>query len=267
MPSFHDIQGFIIDMDGVIWRGHEILPGVREFFKLLQSNDLPFLVATNNSTAIPEIISKRFAEFGIKLDPNHVVTSSNATAQFVERNFPDIRRVYCIGEEGLQGALTSKGYHLTASANDAQAVIVGFDRHVNWSKLEEATLAIVGGAHFIGTNPDPSIPTERGVAPGSGAILAALQVATNVEPLIVGKPGPYIYLMAMERVQIEAHQTFIVGDRLETDIAGGIQAGMPTCLVLTGVTRREDLQSSPIQPDWVFNNLTEITAKLRKDRL
>jgi 4-nitrophenyl phosphatase len=267
MTTFKDIRAFIVDMDGVIWRGKKILPGVRGFFRLLETHNLPFLVATNNSTVIPEQISSKFAKLDIHLKPEQVVTSSSATARFIGRTYPEIKRVYCIGEEGLQRALTSQGFGLTEGADEAQAVVVGFDYQINWSKLEEATLAIVNGAHFIGTNPDPSIPTERGLAPGNGAILAALRAATNVDPCIVGKPEPHLYRMATEWIQTEPHQTLVIGDRLETDIAGGIRAGMPTCLVLTGVSRREDLEASAVQPDWVFNNLTEIAAKLRRERL
>lgn len=266
MPSLKDIHAFIVDMDGVIWRGKRTLPGVQAFFQLLEENNLPFLVATNNSTAIPERISEKFAELHIDLDPEQIVTSSSATAQFIGQTFPEIERIYCIGEQGLQRELHAMGFQLTAGADDAQAVVVGFDHHINWSKLEEATLAILDGALFIGTNPDPSIPTERGIAPGNGAVLAALRAATKVDPHIVGKPEPHIYLMATERIQAQPQRTLVIGDRLETDIAGGRRAGMPTCLMLTGVSRKEDLETSSIQPDWVFSDLTELTAKLREER-
>lgn len=266
MPTLKDIRGVIIDMDGVIWRGREILPGVSEFFELLQSLDLRFIVATNNSTVVPERVTHRFAEIGIVVEPEQVLTSSVATTQYMLETWPDLHYAFCIGEDGLRGALQSAGYQLTKGADGAHAVVVGFDHDVNWSKLEEATLAIVSGARFIGTNPDPSIPTERGLAPGNGAILAALKAATQVEPTVIGKPEPHIYLLAMERMHIDPELTLVLGDRLETDILGGQNAGMRTSLVLTGVTRRDDLDASSIKPDWVFEDLPHATRRLAEAR-
>ena len=163
--------------------------------------------------------------------------------------------MYVIGEHTLHKTLSRAGYDIRSLSAGVRAVVVGIDRQVDWSKLTEASLAIRAGAMFVGTNPDPSFPTERGLAPGNGAILAALQTTTGVKPVIIGKPEPYLFRQALARLGTPPEATLVLGDRLETDILGGKQAGMPTGLLLTGVTRQEDLAGATIQPDYVFEDL------------
>lgn len=167
-----------------------------------------------------------------------------------------------IGEDGLEHALTQSGFNLVDGAESAQAVVVGMDRSVTYDKLAEATLAIRNGAAFVGTNPDRTFPTPRGLVPGNGSLLAALQAATDQAPIIVGKPERRYFELALEKLGSRAETTLMLGDRLDTDIQGAQNAGLNTCLVLTGVTDRATLAQSSLKPTWVFSGLMELTAAL-----
>jgi 4-nitrophenyl phosphatase len=167
-----------------------------------------------------------------------------------------------IGEDALREALIKSDFSLVENPDEAQAVLVGFDRQCTWNKIAKAALAIQRGAKFIGTNPDVSFPIENGEVPGAGAILAALRESCGIQPTIIGKPEPHLYRLALERLQVSAEQSLAVGDRLETDILGGRRAGMKTALVLTGITQPEDLEDSPIQPDYIFNDLPQLCREL-----
>jgi 4-nitrophenyl phosphatase len=170
--------------------------------------------------------------------------------------------VYVIGEEPLQDILKLDGFEIADSSSGAEAVVVGLDRSVGWPQMAEAAFAIQEGAAFIGTNPDKSLPIERGFAPGNGAILAALEATTGVSPVVIGKPEPHLYLQAQERLGSPVENILAVGDRLETDILGGQGVGMPTALLLTGVTSRTMLESSDIQPNYIFDNLGHLSKAL-----
>ena len=255
MTDLHAIRAVISDMDGVLWRGETLLPGVAEFFGGLRRRQIPFVLATNNATATFPEIARRLKSVGLDLRKEETLTSANAAASFLRHQLPAGASVLAVGEDGLTTALTRAGFHLVKHAAGAQAVVAGLDRHVTWQKLTEAALAIRAGAMFVATNLDATFPSERGLVPGAGALIAVLETATGCHPLLIGKPEPLLFLEAVEILQSPAQATLVIGDRIETDILGGQRAGMPTALVLTGVTTREILAASSYQPDWVFDNL------------
>jgi 4-nitrophenyl phosphatase len=265
MPELHTIRGFVIDMDGVLWRGEELLPGIAEFFAFLQSRRLPFVIATNNATAGAGNVCQRLASAGAHIKPEAVFTSGQAAASILARQLAPGTPVLPVGERALRSALRAEGLRVTTRAAIAQAVVVGLDRRFSYKVLSEATLAIRAGAAFVATNEDATFPTERGLLPGAGALVASLATSTGVRPAVVGKPEPHLFLEALRRLSTAPEQTLVIGDRPETDILGGQRAGMRTALLLTGVTPRESLHRLPWQPDWVFDGLPQLTRALRGD--
>lgn len=264
MRKLADIKGLIIDLDGVLWRGRTFLEGVPEFFLFLRTNSMPFLLVTNNSTVTPKSVVDRMDGAGVQIDPDEVLTSSQATAAYLRQKFPSGTAIYAIGEDALKGALSAAGFRLHDSADGVHAVVMGFDREISWAKMTEASIAIQSGAHFVATNPDLSFPIERGQAPGAGAFIKAVQLATNVEPLIIGKPEPRLFNLAIERLDLKAAQILALGDRIETDILGAQRAGIASCLLLTGVTSSDQAKASEIKPDWIFDDLPSLTLELTR---
>lgn len=259
LPS---VRGLIIDLDGVLWRGAQPLPGLQPFFGTLRQRRLPFVLATNNATAAPARVAERLAGYGVRVEAREVLTSSEAAAALLRQRFPAGTPVLPVGEAGLRAALAEAGFELLDHADGAEAVVVALDRSLTWGLLTEACLAIRAGALFVGANPDVTFPTERGLAPGSGALLAAIQAATGTAPLIVGKPEPPLFQAALARLGLPAEEVLAVGDRLETDILGAQRAGLRTALVLTGVTAPDELARSPLRPDGVFLDLPDLTRAL-----
>ncbi len=256
----------VIDLDGVLWRGETLLPGVADFFSLLRERRIPFVLATNNATATLATVQAKLGAAGVEVSDKEVFTSAQAAAALLRKHFPQGGPVYAIGEAGLRAALTQAGFDLVDAADSAQAVVVGLDRQATWPQFTEAALAIQAGALFIGTNADATFPSERGLVPGAGALLAVLQTATGRAPTVIGKPEPHLFLQALDRLATRPEQTLVLGDRLETDILGGQRAGMATALVLTGVTRRADLTDASLKPDWVFDDLAQVCAALSGQR-
>jgi 4-nitrophenyl phosphatase len=258
-----DSKAMIIDMDGVLWRGRTFLPGVNEFFAFLRRRSIPFILATNNSTATPQGVVDRLAQIDVEIQPSEVLTSSLATAAYLQTRFSEGTRVHAIGETAVRAAISEAGFKLSEDSDDVQVVVVGFDREINWDKLTRAALAIQKGALFVGTNPDTSFPLEHGQAPGNGAFVTALQVTTHVDPIIIGKPEPRLFKQAAQRLGLGTNGILTVGDRLETDILGAQRAGMATVLMLTGVTSPEEAMTSEIKPDWIFDDLPALTQALK----
>lgn len=254
--------GWILDLDGVLWRGESPLPGAAEFLDRLRGRGARLVLATNNATASPASVVRRLRRFGARAQTGEVLTSALAAAAYLEASLPSQSPVFAIGEAPLRAALAQKGFRLVDRADGAQAVVVGLDRRVNWRKLSEATLALRSGALFVGTNPDPTFPNERGLVPGNGALLAALRAASGRDPTIVGKPESHLFRSALAMLGTTPRETVVVGDRLDTDILGGQRAGLRTALVLTGVTRREALTASSATPDWVFDGLPDLMHEL-----
>ncbi len=255
MRELPTIQGMIIDLDGVLWRGQTILPGVPELFSALRAEGVRFVLATNNASETPAAYRSRLQAGGVNVEEAEILTSAIATANYLGGVLEPGSPLFVIGDEGLRSAIKGAGYRIIDGADGAKAVVVGMDRTVCWAQLAEATLAIRSGAHFVGSNPDPSFPTERGQVPGNGAILAALQAASGIEPTVIGKPEPHLYRQATRLLEVDPDKTLILGDRLETDILGGLRLGAPTALMMTGVTAKADLEESEIQPDFVFEDL------------
>lgn len=262
MADLSTIDGLVIDMDGVLWRGGRPLAGLEAFFTLLRARKLPFVLATNNATQTPERVRAKLHDFGVAVEPLEVLTSAAGAARFLREAQPRATRVYAIGEDGLRQALQAEGFEIADHADGVEAVVVGMDFSLKWESLEQAAYALNRGVYFLGTNPDRSFPTEYGLAPGNGATLAALQTATGREPVIYGKPEPHLFLHALDRTGTAAERTLAVGDRLETDVLGGQRAGLMTALVLTGVADSAELENSEVVPDWVFEDLAALTAAL-----
>jgi len=258
-----DIHALILDMDGVLWRGSTLLDGVRELFDELSRSHRAAVVATNNATVDPASVVARLAQAGVTFPANLVLTSADAAGGYLARTFTAPIRVHVVGEAPLRRSLEQAGCQIVPAVDHPQAVVVGMDRHLDWGKLTDATLAIRAGAAFIGTNPDRTFPSERGIGPGNGAVLAALEAATGVSPTVVGKPEPHLFLEAALRLQVQPPGCLVVGDRLETDILGGQRAGMRTALLLTGVTSKGQLPTSTIQPELVFDDLLALATWLK----
>jgi 4-nitrophenyl phosphatase len=257
-----NIHGLIFDMDGVLWRGEQLLPGARELLVYLKESITPYAFATNNATKTAEQISAEGQMRGLPILPEQVFTSSMAAVSLAQSHLQEGAQLFVIGEGGLRQPLKEAGFELLPSAVGARAVVVGLDRDVTWDKLSEAAYAIQAGAVFIGTNGDLSLPTEKGFAPGNGAILQALEATTGISPTIVGKPDPSLFLGALKQVAANPEKVLVVGDRLETDILGGIQAGMLTALVLTGAASTLDIEQSSFQPDYVFTDLVGLYQEM-----
>jgi 4-nitrophenyl phosphatase len=256
------ISNLIIDMDGVLWRGETPMPGLKDFFAFLRERCINFILATNNASRRPDQYVEKLARFGVDVPQRAILTAAQATAAYLASVAPPRAPVHFIGADGLRDALTERGFELV---NDgARYVVVGWTKELTWEMLAQATIQIRAGAEFIGTNPDVTFPSERGLVPGNGSTLAAIQAATNTPPRIIGKPEPWLYQEAMRRMDAQASATAVIGDRLDTDIAGGLRASIRTILLFSGITTPEELTHSPIAPDMTFANITELTEAWKK---
>jgi 4-nitrophenyl phosphatase len=256
---FERIRHLLVDLDGVLYRGAIPLPRAQDFIVWLQDRRITFRLVTNNATLTPEQYRDKLAMMGIVINAREVFTSALATSLYLKEEGQAGRSAYVIGEDGIRQAVEDAGLEITADKPDW--VVVGLDRQLTYEKLAVASLAIGSGARFLGTNPDTSFPNERGLVPGAGAIQAAITATTGVTPKVIGKPQPLMLKLAMADLGGSNEDTAMLGDRLDTDIAGAIAAGMPSILVLTGVSTREDLVAGSIQPTLVAANLEELMAK------
>ena len=259
--NLSDIRALVIDMDGVLWRGDTPLPGLTEFFDFLQSHAIDFILATNNASKTPSQFLDKLANFGVTLEPEYILTSSLATAAYLKQEYPDGAKVYVVGQDGLRQALTGAGFTVVPdSSQPVDAVIAGIDFELTYETVKHATLLIRDGARFIGTNGDRTFPIEGGrFIPGTGSILALLEAATGVEPLIIGKPERYMFDIAMQQMQSTPAHTATLGDRLETDILGAQRAGLKAIMVLTGVDNEETITQKGVTPDVIFDGIDELT--------
>lgn len=254
------LKGLIVDMDGVLWHGDQPLPGFHEFFQALRQRGTRFVLATNNNTQTPEGFAQKCARLGVEVSPDEVVNATIATIHYLKQHYPPGTRLYVIGELPLKNLLAGAGY--TLADENVAAVVAAMDRNLNYEMIKRATLLIRAGADFIGPNPDKSYPTPEGIVPGSGMVLAAIEASSDRRPIIMGKPETPIFEIALDRMGLRRDEAASVGDRLDTDIAGGLRAGLTAVLMLSGITRREDLQSSPVKPTWIFENLLEMVQAL-----
>jgi 4-nitrophenyl phosphatase len=249
------IRGVISDMDGVLWRGDEPLPGMTAFFDLMRTRAIPFVLATNNSSRTRADYVAKLAHLGIGgLQEAQIVTSGTTTVDYLCRMYPPGTRVHVLGGDGLKAMTTAAGFTLADS--DARVVVAGIDFNLTYERLKTAAMLIRAGADFIGTNNDATFPKPEGLVPGAGSILAALRTATGREPRVMGKPGAPMFESALALLGTAAGETLMIGDRLDTDIVGADALGLPTALVLTGVTERAQLADSPVQPCGIYDGLT-----------
>ncbi|WP_114603776.1 TIGR01457 family HAD-type hydrolase [Staphylococcus sp. EZ-P03] len=253
-------KGYLIDLDGTMYKGADPIDGAKQFIDYLNQNNIPHLYVTNNSTKVPEDVVKKLAEFGIDAKPEEVITSALATASYIKKE-NEHASIYVIGEGGIRTALLNQGLTLIDDTH-VDYVVVGLDTHVNYDKLSQATLGVRNGAKFISTNQDISIPNERGFLPGNGAITSVISVSTKVQPTFIGKPQPIIMDMAMDVIRLPKEDVAMVGDLYETDIMSGINAGIDTIHVQTGVTSKEELAEKPTQPTYTFKDLNEVLKDL-----
>ncbi|WP_270179885.1 TIGR01457 family HAD-type hydrolase [Alkalihalobacillus sp. CinArs1] len=247
-------KGYLIDLDGTMYRGTEKIQEAVDFVKRLEVAGIPYLFVTNNSSKRKEQVAEKLVNFGVPCTKEHVFTTSMATASYIS-NEKKGASVYVIGEEGIRDALTDEG--LTLQDENPDYVVVGIDREITYEKLAKACIAVRNGATFISTNGDIAIPTERGLLPGNGSLTAVITVSTEVEPIFIGKPEPVIMEQALKQLGTDKDETLMVGDNYRTDIMAGIQAGMDTLLVHTGVTTKQHLESVEKAPIYTANSLEE----------
>jgi 4-nitrophenyl phosphatase len=274
MEVLTNVRALIIDMDGVLWHGTTVLPGLSDFFQTLRNLNIRFILATNNASLTQGQYVNKLASMGVNVTQNEIFTSGMATALYLaEHNNPATTRVFVVGEAGATQPLIERGFTLTGlyeikkdgdpTQKGADIVVCGKDQTLTWDKLATATLNIRAGAQFIATNADTTLPTEYGITLGNGAILAALQAATGVTPISIGKPEPIMYQQAMMLLGSDPTKTVAIGDRLETDILGAVRAGIRSVMVLTGISSEDDLKSSDYQPTWVMPDIIAITRALQ----
>ncbi len=245
-------------MDGVIWKGDAPIGDLAAIFKRIRERGLKFVFATNNGTKTPEDYQKILAGFGVDVDAAQIVTSALGIAFILSQKYRLGTKIFVIGEEGIRVALEEKGFEIVGveDAPQAEAVVMGIDRGVNFQKIAEATLLVRAGRPFYTTNTDRTFPTPRGEIPGSGAWVSVVSMATRTDPIVAGKPFPYLMELALERLGTLKEEALVVGDRLETDIAAGQAVGCPTALVLSGVGTREEAK------DWNPTIIAESLGKL-----
>ncbi len=253
------IKALILDMDGVLWRDETPIGDLPVLFNTMMAR-YQLALATNNSTNSAQMYVDKLKRFGVRIEPWQIVNSSQATAAYLKQRFPQGGKVFIVGEKGLHQELAEQGFQHAES--DVLAVVAGMDREITYSRLTVATRLIRHGALFIGTNPDRTFPTPQGLAPGAGAILAAIEVASDVKPILIGKPAPEMYRMALEKLQVQAEHTLVVGDRLNTDIAGGQNLGCQTALVLSGVSTRAEADAWQPAIDYLAADLTHLLEQL-----
>lgn len=258
-----NLAGVVFDMDGVLWRGETPLPGLSAVFERLAARGLRFVLATNNASKRPGDYVLRMAGYGVLLEQDQVLTSGMAAAEDLKRRHAPGVDVYVIGESGLNEALEEAGFRVATDAlRDVAAVVVGFDRSLTYAKLRDAAVLLQRGAEFVATNTDASFPVEGAVHPGAGATVVALSATTGMSPRVVGKPEPPLFAMATDALRATPDRVLVVGDRLDTDIAGAVRAGMWSVLVTTGIDTEATMSASPWRPDVVLSGLDELAAVL-----
>ena len=257
--KFAEIKAAVFDMDGVLWRGDNPLPGLIELFQWLDEAEIPYALATNNASKSLADYERKLAALGLGHIPSErVLTSAIATATLMQERFGPGTSVYVFGEQGLKDTLADAGYDV--DGDEPEVVVAGLNRDVTYEMLKQATLHIRNGAEFIGTNPDTTFPAPEGQVPGAGSMIAALEAASGRRATIIGKPELPMFQMALKVVDQPSDATLMVGDRLNTDIAGGQAAGMKTALLFTGVTHPDDLTNpqNDCWPDVAFDGLPEL---------
>lgn len=249
------IKNYVIDMDGVLVKGKRIIPGADDFIGRLKKAKREYLVLTNNSLYTPRDLSHRLNLNGLEIPPERIFTSAMATARFLHKQRPG-GTAFVIGESGLTDAIHEVGYVITDINPDY--VVLGETDSYNYEAVTKAIRLIEAGAQFIATNPDPAGPTETGTVPGCGAMAALIEKATGKPPFFVGKPNPLMMRTALNYIDVHSEDTVMVGDRMDTDIVAGVESGMRTILVLSGVTTLANVEKFPYRPTWILKSVAEI---------
>ena len=251
-------KNIITDMDGVLLKGAEMIPGADKFINRLQKLRREFLVLTNNSIYAPRDLAHRLKTIGLEIPEERIFTSAMATARFLHNQRPE-GTAYVIGEAGLTQAIHDVGYVITDI--NPEYVVLGETEVYNYETITKAIRLIEAGSRFIATNPDPSGPKESGTVPGCGAMAALIESASGRSPFFVGKPNPLMMRTALNFLDVHSEETVMIGDRMETDIIAGVESGMETILVLTGVAKAEDVENFPYTPTWVVDSIASIEIK------
>lgn len=249
------ILTYLMDMDGVLVRGAQLIPGADAFISRLRAANRPFLILTNNSLYTQRDLQARLAQSGLQVNEGELYTSALATAQFLHSQKPE-GSAYVIGEAGLTTALHNVGYILTDTNPDY--VVLGETLSYSFVRLTQAVRLVHAGARFIATNPDAIGPTESGIVPATGAVAALISEATGVKPYYVGKPNPLMMRSALRQLGGHSETSMMIGDRMDTDIVAGTEAGMTTTLVLTGVTTRQAVERFPYRPTHIAESVADI---------
>lgn len=262
MISFPTIQAVLFDMDGVLYRGKQMLAGVPELLAFLAERGIGYACITNNASLTPAQYEAKLAAMGINMPAERVLTSAIATSRALRASYPRGTRVYIVGMAGLRDALLHDGYFVEDDTAP-ELVVQGADFALTYATLRTATLLIRAGARYVATNPDRTFPAEEGLIPGAGAIMAALVAATDSQPLVIGKPAPTMFQVAAALLAVPPAAVLVIGDRLDTDIAGAAAAGMPSVLVLTGVSTRVEAEAGPMRPTAIYADLPALLAAWR----
>ena len=260
LDQLRSLRGLIIDMDGTIWLGDQPLPGLVRFFEVLRRKEIKFILATNNNTQTPQGFIQKAAGMGVEIKTDEVMTASLATVEYLKTHYPQGSPVYVVGEAPFKGLISEAGFFLTEK--DPVAVVATMDRGLTYDMLKRATLLIRAGADFIAPNGDKNYPTQEGIVPGAGAVLAAIIAGSERLPRIMGKPESALFDISLARMGLPAGEVASLGDRLDTDIEGGLRAGLKTILVLSGVTSAEEAGRSPIKADWIASGIDELSNLL-----
>lgn len=251
-------KNFLIDMDGVLVTGKTLIPGADRFIERLKETETKFLILTNNPLYTQRDLEHRFNSIGLPVPAEHIYTSAMATARFLQNQNPN-GKAFVIGESGLTQAMHEVGYIQTDTKPDY--VVLGEVNTYNFEQVAKAVRLINDGAMFIATNPDSTGPTEAGIVPATGALAALIEKATNRAPFFIGKPNPLMMRSAMRYLGMHTADTIMVGDRMDTDIVAGVMSGLDTILVLSGVSKREDVHRFPYRPTQILNSVAEIVVE------
>lgn len=254
------IKSLIFDMDGVLWRDTTPIGDLEQIFQNLQHHNIEFAFATNNSTKSPYEYQDKLTRFGIKVKEEQIITSSITLVELLKEKFPEGGPVHILGENGLREALQQNGFY--HRDRNVIAVIGGLDRQINYEKLKNAVLLLQQEVDFYFTNADTTFPTPEGIIPGAGSLLRALEVGCGRNAVLTGKPKPKMFEIALRIINASADSTLVIGDRLDTDILGGLEAKCLTAMVMTGISTSEDLKNSTYQPHFVFENLSTLMDNL-----
>lgn len=258
----------LLDGDGVLWKSNQPLEGINDLFDLFQARNIAWALLTNNNSHTVQHYIDKFAGYGIQADPERIFSSSRVTASYLVDRFGKGTALHVVGSQGLIDTLQEAGFYITSGENEPDrkiaAVVAGMDLEINYQKIKVAMRLILNGAAFIATNTDRTYPTNEGISPATGMIIAALQASSGVAPYVVGKPYPSLYTAALMVVGATPDQALMVGDRLDTDILGANKLGIQTAAVLTGITSQEEIDKSEIKPDFIYPDISALLWALRE---